>query len=370
LAKILVIGGGFAGCIASHLLSGKGHDITMIEQGKWLGGGCKTFRYGGLPYTFGPRHFLTKKEEHFAWLNQYCPLRHFDQGHEFLTFVEGDERFYHFPMHRDEVDEMPDAAAVIAELAQCKGPENAKNLEEYWQMSVGNILYEKFVKKYSQKMWQIESNTELTEFGYTAKGVSLATGGKAAWAGDVSIMSAFPYAQNGYDDYFDLATKDIKVHLDTTIEAYDIENYRVKVAGEWHKYDVIISTIFPEVLMNNAYGPLRWMGRDFFKIVLPVEKVFPDEVYFLYYANDEPFTRIVDYKKFFFNESPNSIIGLEIPSFKNKLYPFTTKKDQAQAQLYFDAMPKNVHSIGRSGTYRYLDVGNIVEQCLGMFSDF
>ena len=39
----LVIGGGFAGCSAAHLLSLQGGwDITVVEAGSWLGGGCKT----------------------------------------------------------------------------------------------------------------------------------------------------------------------------------------------------------------------------------------------------------------------------------------------------------------------------------------
>ena len=45
----------------------------------------------------------------------------------------------------------------------------------------------------------------------------------------------------------------------------------MKINGEWHDYDIIISTISPEIVMKNAYGPLRWMGRDFLKLVLPVE---------------------------------------------------------------------------------------------------
>ncbi len=45
------------------------------------------------------------------------------------------------------------------------------------------------------------------------------------------------------------------------------------------------------------------------------------------------------------------------------------KKDQDIAQKYFDAMPENVYSIGRAGTYRYLDVGMIIEQCMELFGD-
>ena len=107
------------------------------------------------------------------------------------------------------------------------------------------------------------------------------------------------------------------------------------------------------------------MGRDFLKIVLPVNEALPKHIYFLYYANDEPFTRLVEYKKFFEwdRESPTTLLGLEVPSKRNKLYPFPMEKDQALAKKYLDLLPQDVYSIGRMGTYRYLDIGNIVEQC-------
>ena len=88
-------------------------------------------------------------------------------------------------------------------------------------------------------------------------------------------------------------------HLNTNDRQYDIDNHRVKIKGEWSGWDIIVSTISPKIILQYCYGPLRWMGRDFFKLVLPVEEVFPKQIYFLYYANEEPFTRIVEYKKFF-----------------------------------------------------------------------
>lgn len=359
-SKILIIGGGFAGCGAAHMLSQEGFDITLIERNSFLGGGCRTFHYGGHPYTFGPRHFLTKREEVFDYLDRHCPMKRY-HGHEFLTYVEADRNFYHFPIHQDEIKDMPDAEQIRQELATCPGAEKARNLEEYWLMSVGSTLYRKFVDSYSKKMWQIESNTQITDFGFTPKGVALKTGpSKAAWT---EALAGFPKAPDGYNRYFQIATEDATVHLSTVIETFDIENHRVQIDGRWHTYDIIISTLSPEVILNNAYGELRWMGRDFLKIVLPVPEVFPKDVYFLYYANQEPFTRIVEYKKFYDYEASTTLLGLEIPSFNNKLYPFPMAADQARAQLYFDALPERVFSIGRMGTYRYLDIGMILEQC-------
>ena len=364
--RALIIGGGFAGCIAAQMLSAKGHDVTLVERASYLGGSCKTFWWGGHPYTLGPRHFLTKREDVWNYLDRYCPMVRFP-GHEFLTYVETDQQFYHFPIHEDEIELMPDREQIRAELARCQGPDAARNLEEYWIFSVGATLYGKIVRDYSKKMWGIESNTEITDFGFTPKGVALKTGPiKAAWS---EAMSGFPKAPNGYDDYFDVATKDSTVHLNTNIDDFDITNYRVRIAGEWHQYDLIVSTVSPEVILKNALGPLRWAGREFLKIVLPVEHCFPKDVYFLYYAGSEPFTRIVEYKKFYRYDAPTTLIGIEIPSTKNKLYPFPMADDIARHKRYTDAAGNNVIWIGRNGSYRYLDVGLIIEQCMETFRD-
>ena len=117
--------------------------------------------------------------------------------------------------------------------------------------------------------------------------------------------------------------------------------------------------------MNNVFGPLRWVGRDFLNIILPVPQVFPNDVYFLYYApEDTPYLRIVEYKQFYRYESPSTLLGIEFPSDKNKLYPYPTVKDVQHAQKYLDALPENVFSIGRAGTYRYMDIDDIIAQCL------
>jgi UDP-galactopyranose mutase len=348
--KALIIGGGFAGCSAAYFLEKKGWHSTLVEIESFLGGGCKTHFYGGHPYTIGPRHFLTKDESLFDFLNQFTPMRRIPD-HEFLTYVERDPGFYHFPIHRDDIPSMPDREKIWSELDARGQVMPSHNLEEFWINSVGPTLYDKFVKSYTKKMWQLETNAEFDAGEWSAKAVPLKSGPKAAWT---EAISAFPVKINGYDDYFDVATRDADVHLNTRIEAFDAENHRVKIQGEWHVFDAIISTISPELLLNDAFGPLRWMGRELWKIVLPVQEVFPPNVYFLYYANDEPFTRMVEYKKFYRYDAPSTLIGLEIPSLTNKLYPYPLKKEMLRAQQYLDALPERVFSIGRAGSYDYL----------------
>lgn len=374
MKKALIIGGGFAGCAAAHQLTLQGGwDVTLIESAPFLGGGNKTFWYGGHPHTFGPRHFLTHNEKIFSFLNEYCPLRSCND-HVFLTYVQQDDQFYNYPIHIDDVERMPDSAQIAAELSpimderkktgQVKGAVEAKNLEEFWLASVGSTLYDKFINTYSKKMWLVDDNREIDDFGWSPKGVALKEGGREAW--DLAI-SAYPIAADGYDEYFRVATAGTRVRLNTWIENFDIKNKTVYVDGNAEQYDVIVNTISPDLLFEKAYGELPYVGRDFHKFVLPIAHAFPPDVYFLYYAGEEQFTRIVEYKQFTRHryDDSSTLLGLEIPSRNGRYYPMPIQSEYARAQRYLSEMPDGVFSIGRAGSYLYrVDIDDCIEQAM------
>ncbi|MEQ8666526.1 MAG: FAD-dependent oxidoreductase [Rhodospirillales bacterium] len=360
----MIIGGGFAGCAAAHQLALLGSwDVTLVEAAPFLGAGVRTSWYGGHPHTFGPRHFLTQNEEVYSFLNKYLPLR--DVGdHIFLTYVESDQQFYNFPIHRDDVPRMPEHETIAKEIASIdlEGVANAQNLEEYWIASVGRTLYDKFIDRYSKKMWMLDDNRLIDDFGWSPKGVALKEGPRAAW--DIA-MSCYPYAANGYDDYFDLSTAEATVLLGTRVENYDIPNRTVSINGERRTFDIVINTISPDLLFECCHGELPYVGRDFYPILLPCENAFPDHTYFVYYAGDESFTRIVEYKKFTRHESEWTLLGLEIPSTNGRHYPLPFKSEYERADKYFAEMPENVFSIGRAGSYRYrVDIDDCIEQAM------
>ena len=365
--KVLIIGGGFAGCAAAHQLENIPNlDVILVESAPFLGAGNKTHFYGGHPYTFGPRHFLTRNEKVHDYLNSIIPLRSCSD-HEFISYVEQDNAFYSYPINMDDVRKMPDYESIKIEMDAnkdqgFKDAANAKNLEDYWIGSVGNILFKKFIDNYNKKMWLVDSCKQIDTFGWSPKGVALKEGPKTAW--DDSI-SAYPYAVNGYDDYFPFATKNAKVHLSTRIDFFDLEKKTVTINKEKLEFDYIVSTISPDIISNNIFGELNFIGRDLHKIVFPTEFVFPENVYFQYYTNDESFTRMVEYKKFTKHKSPTTLIGLEIPSMNGKHYPLPFKSEQIKAKKYLDNMPKGIFSLGRAGSYLYgIDIDDCIYQAM------
>jgi len=357
MKKALIIGAGFSGCVPALLLKEKGWSVTVIEKAGFVGGGVRTFFHGGHPYTYGPRHFLSPYKEAYDFLNSYVPLRDIKKIN--YTFIEKDQVFYTYPIHEDDIDKMPESAEIRRELASLPEESFAHNFEEFWIQRVGSILYGKYVKEYNRKAWLLDSNTSM-DFGFeaTVKRKPLESGDRYEFR---DWYNCYPIAQDGYNRFFDLALAGCEVLLNTTITGFDLSNCTVHIGNQALKGDIIISTVSPDVLMDYQFGELKYVGREFLKVVLPIESVFPEDVYFVYYPNgNETHTRVVEYKKLTRYKSPHTFLGIEIPSLKNKLYPTMIKAEVDKAQRYIDTLPSNVFSVGRMGTYRYIDIDDII----------
>ncbi len=362
--KILIIGGGMAGCSSAEMLSKiPGTKITILEKSKFLGAGVRTFFYGGHPYTYGPRHFLTQKKETYDYLKKFLNLKSC-KHHQFKSYVEKDNQFYNYPINQSDINIMPDAKKIRKEIKNQKNVHLSKNLEQFWIRSVGKTLFGKIINDYNKKMWLVDDCKKIDTFKWSPKGYTIKSGKAAAFD---DWISCYPTHKTGYNKYFDQITKykNIRVLFDQDIKKVSLTKKTIYTKKSKHNYDILINTISPDFLFNYKYGELKFIGRDLHKIVFPTEHVFPKNVFFLYYPNQEKFTRLVEYKQFTKHKSKTSLIGMEIPSFNGKHYPLPISSEQKKAKKYFSRMPTGVYSIGRAGTYRYeVDMDDCIWQSI------
>ena len=127
-------------------------------------------------------------------MNKYVKLRELE--HYCMTFVEQDSAFYTYPIHKDDIQLMPDKEEIYEELANL--PEiDPVDFEEYWKCNVGETLYNKFINAYSKKMWNVENNKILDEFTFSFKNKrenALKTGAKKCFDGQKTVW----YPINSY----------------------------------------------------------------------------------------------------------------------------------------------------------------------------
>jgi UDP-galactopyranose mutase len=360
----LILGGGFAGCTAANMLKQRGFNITIVEKSGVLGGGCRTFFYHGHPFTWGPHHFLADVGDTKIWdyLASYVNLRVLE--HFNMTFVAKDNAFYTYPIHQDEIAQMPDQEKITQELLSRSDVSRAGDFEEYWVSSVGQTLYEKFINTYSKKMWKIPNNKILDEFTFSPKGVALGTGSKACFGGKKVV--GYPTELDGYNSYFEKCVEGCHVIYNVEIDKFDIEHRKVLVQDQWLTADLIISTLSPDMIFDYKYGELPYIGRDFLKIILPTERVTPEPYYYIHYANDEPFTRIFEYKLLTGYKSPHTLLIVETPSMANKLYPYPIMAEINKAQRYLRELPRDFYSLGRMGKYHYDNMDVVIKDCFAL----
>ncbi len=351
----IIVGGGMCGCTCAHLLKKAGWKVRIFEKDNVLGGGCRTFFCGGHPYTKGPRPLYTPYEKAVSYLAEFVHMEDIDLY--LLTYVEGDHQFYSFPVHEDDIPMMHDADQIYLELSEAPPIDDKMNFAQYYVASIGETLYNKFINQYSKKMWDVESNNELTDFSWSLKGMALKRGTRRVRP---DLLMAHPTEMTGYNNFFKEATKEVEVNFNTDITEFDVENQSIKIGEEWIKGDILVSTTSVDMLMNYSYGELRYIGRDFYELVLPCEHIVPDPISYLHYGGKEKFTRIVEYKKLYRYQSPTTLLGIEVPSHNNKLYPYPIKSEREKAQQYLDNLPENVFSMGRLGQYKYDNIGDVI----------
>jgi UDP-galactopyranose mutase len=364
MKKAIIIGSGFTGAMFAKMLRDKDWSVDVYDNSSIVGGGVRTFYHGGHPYTYGPRHFIGPETNMaaFEYLDKVVPMRHIKKIN--YSYQQNEDFFATYPMHQDDINKFEDSGKILKELSNLPKETKSKNFEEFWIGRVGKTLYEKFNKFYNLKAWQIDDNKKM-DYGFeaTVKRKPLETGERYEFP--EGYINAYPKANDGYNKFFDYTLEDCNVFLNKNITAIDLDKTQITVDNEKKSADLIISTTSPDFLFDRCWGELKYVGREFYKIVLPIEKVLPDDVYFLYYpGQNEQQTRVTEFKKFTQHKSPNSLITLEVPSLKNKLYPTMIKEQVDLAEKYLKALPETVMSVGRMGTYRYVDIDDIIMQGL------
>ena len=126
--KILVLGGGVAGSSMAYYLTEKGYDVTVVEKNSRVGGLARTCYYSGHPYEFGPHIWFWPGGEEDPINHTIVKLTNDELFHidrRLFTYVEADGRKYRYPVHYQDIDQMPEQRADSA-----RGPAASRRAAE------------------------------------------------------------------------------------------------------------------------------------------------------------------------------------------------------------------------------------------------
>ena len=317
--KVVILGGGIAGCSAAYLLKNKGiTDITIVEKSK-LGGCCRTKFCEGIPYEFGPQVLYTSIvniQDIFERFIVNTPPGTSDGKYHPIVSTNASldpNSLYSFPVCISDVVRYPNPNRIIEELYKVNlNDPDYSNFENYVISKVGPTLYNLFYKNYNIKMWKMQPNEMDTEWSrfrdaFTLKYKSCMFGDR--WQGH----------PGNHNPLFDGFTNDIKV---VNGRCKILNNNQVTVDGSLIDADLVISTL----PLSNKLGFISVM--IVYVLIRSEEFVMPS--YTTTFPNAYNFTRIMEYKQQFYVDSEYSLLSFEFP-FKYKV----EYKENVEEAIYF-----------------------------------
>jgi UDP-galactopyranose mutase len=159
--RVLVVGAGFAGASYARTMAEAGYEVDVIDSRSHLGGNAydEVDATGARVHRYGPHLFHTNNSGVVRWLQRFGSFVPYEHRAEALL---GDGRRVPLPVNRTTISQvfgvpLPDAAATQAFLAtlaiQIADPVNAA---DYLASTIGTRLTDLFFRPYTRKMWNLE----------------------------------------------------------------------------------------------------------------------------------------------------------------------------------------------------------------------
>jgi UDP-galactopyranose mutase len=353
-ADYLVVGGGFAGSVMAERLASNGAKVLVVDRRSHLAGNAydEHDQAGVLIHRYGPHIFHTNSDEVLAYLSRFTQWRPYE--HRVLAVVEGQE--LPMPINRTTLNKLfgkdmkteAEAEAFLKSLAEPVG--EIRTAKDFVISAVGTKLYQLFFEGYTRKQWGLDPSQL-----------------------DRSVTARVPTRTNADDRYFTDKHQCMPLHGFTRMFENILDHKNITfMAGV--DYDELPKNSFGHTIFTGPvddfygqrFGKLPYRSLRFEHKTLNQEKVLPVATV-NYPSGDVPFTRITEFKQLTGQKHPRTSICHEFPTAEgDPYYPIPNPENQVLFKKY-EALAdaeKDVTFLGRLGTYRYMNMDQVVGQAL------
>src|SRR5919112_2046803 len=214
--RVLIVGGGLTGSTVAHQLAQAGVESVILERAEVPGGLIRSEHMGGVLYEpHGSHIFHTEDREVWDLANAMTPFRPY--RHRVDIVVDG--QILNWPILLSDIERQSRSNEILAQLEERRGVDaaaraEAANFEEWCLELMGPILYERFIKPYTEKQWGRPAR-ELSA-RWAPRRVSV------RWDDDPYLFpdpfQGWPAGPNGYTDLIDGLLDDPAITLRTGAE--------------------------------------------------------------------------------------------------------------------------------------------------------
>ena len=367
----LIVGAGLFGCVFAYRAKQAGKKCLVIDKRNHLGGNLYCEQVEGINvHKYGAHIFHTSSKQVWDFVNSIVEFNRYTNSP--VANYKG--TLYNLPFNMNTFYQMwgvttPEAAqqkieeqrqAVVQQM-KAEGKSEPQNLEEQALMLVGNDIYERLIKGYTEKQWGRKC-TELPAFIIKRLPVRLV------------------FDNNYFNDKYqgipiggyNKLTEGLLAGVETKTSADFFENreYWESIA------DKIVFTGSIDQFFDYCYGKLEYRTVSFEQETIDTPN-YQGNAVVNYTEAEVPYTRIIEHKHFeMFGQQvydvPRTVISREYSTKwdlgKEPYYPVNDDRNNQLAEKYrqLGETKKNVIFGGRLAEYKYYDMAPIVEKALNI----
>ena len=369
----LIVGSGLFGATFAHFAHKQGKRCLVIDKRQHLGGNVYCENIKGINvHKYGAHIFHTSNKKVWDFVNAIVPFNRYTNAP--VANYKG--KLYNLPFNMNTFYQMwgvttPDEA--LAKLNEQKAEAMAKmksegtteprNLEEQAKVLIGNDIYEKLIKGYTEKQWGRKC-AELPAFIIKRLPVRM------VFDNNYFNDSYQGIPIGGYNKLIDALLQGIETKTDTDFFAHE-RSYWATVA------DKIVYTGQLDEFFDFRFGRLDFRTVRFETEIKPTPN-YQGNAVVNYTDAAVPYTRIIEHKHFeLFGQAvydnPHTVISREYstewePGIE-PYYPVNDNKNNALAERYRSLAEQEPNVIfgGRLAEYKYYDMAPVIEKVMNLF---
>jgi UDP-galactopyranose mutase len=364
MTRALIVGAGLTGCTLAWRLAQDGVASVLLERDRVPGGLIRSEHLGGVLYEpHGSHIFHTEDREVWELANRMTPFN--DYRHRVDISIEG--QILNWPILLSDIDAQSRSEEINAQLAEradldVEARAQAANFEEWCLDLMGPILYERYIRPYTEKQW-----------GRPARQLSAAWAPRRVsvrWDNDPYLFpdpyQGWPAGPNGYTDLLDGLLADpaitVRTGVDVTVDTLDAE---IRAADA----DLVVLTCPLDAFAGERFGTLDWRGIMVRSVHLPHVEYAQGAMVVNYPAAEFPFIRIHETKHASGQRCEGTVLGFEFTGAPSRYYPIELPENRRLNDRYRDYILEQVgrertYLAGRLANYVYIDMDDCMRQAL------
>ncbi|MDR0221016.1 MAG: UDP-galactopyranose mutase [Lachnospiraceae bacterium] len=361
----LIVGSGLFGAVCAHEATKRGKKCLVLERREHIGGNIYTYESEGINVQkYGAHIFNTSDKEVWQYVQGFAEFNRFTNN----VIARYQDELYNLPFNMNTFHQLwgvvtpAEARAKIEEQTAKYQTGHPQNLEENALSMVGEEIYQKLIKGYTEKQW-----------GRPAKELP-------AWV-IARIPLRFIYDNNYYDTLYQGVpiggyTQLIEKMLAGSEVLLKVDFLKDKEKWAENAKKIIYTGMIDEYY-DYRYDCLEYRGLYFETETLPTAD-YQGVAVVNYTEYEVPYTRIIEHKHFEFGKGEKTIITREYPQEWRQgdeaYYPINDEVNTALYNRYKALAEQETKTVfgGRLGSYKYTNMQDTIKdawKCINQYLD-